>query len=663
MPARGAQWGEGATPWIIDCLTVLNAIDHPEFLVGMSVETLEERLQLGSTRLIVLLLFIECAWERRIGMEAVSARAVEPPDAVIAPVEWPIEELQARARELVGRSGGNLPTINDLRFSSRLAAVCKVGQSVRDALVDVAEGKSRADSSDQAALVDGLSRAIDGTARDEIAEIGEWAVVRRFDELQRARNLEMYRGRFGLDGHDGSTLQSVGQRYGLTRERVRQIVDKMLKAIADQPIWTPACDRCYAHYLSLLPAPKAVLVENETLRRLLGDHLSIEELERFAQVFLKRRATSSKASRNSVVGKRVRNVMVASKAQAKIAAAVHRWAVRIVGHVGAAQAEWVAAKATKETMKVVTEDHVKAMLHDAPDFEWLHEPTGWFWFRDLPRNRLANRLERMLCVGAERMPMEMVYAGLVRADRDKRWSVGKLQSTASTVLPPTLVVAEICRRLPFARVCGQGRVSASIECRPPEKVLGRVDMAILEAMRARGGVIRRGEARACVLASVDVTKITFEVLFGDAPFVSCIGRDLYALRGLPIDGERLAQATASIASDLAKQGAESASRLDVKRGDGRLSWTVTLTDAMARNYLVPVPARASDGLTEGSCVVSGIATGSVDVLPMRRARGSGWRLRGMAPLLIPRIPVGGRVRLDLNIAAREVSVALVHGAG
>ncbi|WP_308389953.1 sigma factor-like helix-turn-helix DNA-binding protein [Acidithiobacillus sp. AMEEHan] len=29
--------------------------------------------------------------------------------------------------------------------------------------------------------------------------------------------------RFGLDGNDGATLEEVGSRLGLTRERVRQI--------------------------------------------------------------------------------------------------------------------------------------------------------------------------------------------------------------------------------------------------------------------------------------------------------------------------------------------------------------------------------------------------------------------------------------------------------
>ena len=37
------------------------------------------------------------------------------------------------------------------------------------------------------------------------------------------RQQEVIRGRYGLDGKEGLTLQAIGNRYGITRERVRQI--------------------------------------------------------------------------------------------------------------------------------------------------------------------------------------------------------------------------------------------------------------------------------------------------------------------------------------------------------------------------------------------------------------------------------------------------------
>jgi len=47
------------------------------------------------------------------------------------------------------------------------------------------------------------------------------------------RSAEVLRVRFGLDGDDPMTLDDIGEQFGLTRERIRQIEKKSLKALAD----------------------------------------------------------------------------------------------------------------------------------------------------------------------------------------------------------------------------------------------------------------------------------------------------------------------------------------------------------------------------------------------------------------------------------------------
>ena len=53
-----------------------------------------------------------------------------------------------------------------------------------------------------------------------------------FDELTEKQR-EVLSRRFGLRGHESSTLEEVGREIGLTRERVRQIQVEALRRLRD----------------------------------------------------------------------------------------------------------------------------------------------------------------------------------------------------------------------------------------------------------------------------------------------------------------------------------------------------------------------------------------------------------------------------------------------
>jgi len=46
------------------------------------------------------------------------------------------------------------------------------------------------------------------------------------------RSVEIVQRRFGLTAHPGETLEKIGKRYGITRERVRQIIAEAIKSVA-----------------------------------------------------------------------------------------------------------------------------------------------------------------------------------------------------------------------------------------------------------------------------------------------------------------------------------------------------------------------------------------------------------------------------------------------
>src|SRR6476659_3917497 len=63
--------------------------------------------------------------------------------------------------------------------------------------------------------------------RDELRQLGE--LLGQIDERE-ARILKL---RYGLDGEDPMTLKEIGERIGLTRERVRQIEHETLRKLRD----------------------------------------------------------------------------------------------------------------------------------------------------------------------------------------------------------------------------------------------------------------------------------------------------------------------------------------------------------------------------------------------------------------------------------------------
>lgn len=51
-------------------------------------------------------------------------------------------------------------------------------------------------------------------------------------ETLNSKEKEVLELRFGLNGKEPSTLESIGNKYNLTRERIRQIENKALKRIS-----------------------------------------------------------------------------------------------------------------------------------------------------------------------------------------------------------------------------------------------------------------------------------------------------------------------------------------------------------------------------------------------------------------------------------------------
>lgn len=104
------------------------------------------------------------------------------------------------------------------------------------------------------------------------------------------RRADIFSIRYGVDGEASSTLQAIGDRYGLTKERIRQIVQKMVNRSTELRLKTTHIDRLHAAVGPILPAPVGVI--DTEVRDILGESLSIVSADRFCREILGRKVAA-----------------------------------------------------------------------------------------------------------------------------------------------------------------------------------------------------------------------------------------------------------------------------------------------------------------------------------------------------------------------------------
>lgn len=137
-----------------------------------------------------------------------------------------IRRLTMKMHEVLGRD----PTDEELGEELGLTAA-RVAQlrtaAIRPASLDAPIGND-GDSSSYAEIVrDDKAELPDSTFRDKNIH----GLVREFLSTLDEREATILEYRFGLDGGDERTLEEVGQKFGVTRERIRQIQNIALRKL------------------------------------------------------------------------------------------------------------------------------------------------------------------------------------------------------------------------------------------------------------------------------------------------------------------------------------------------------------------------------------------------------------------------------------------------
>lgn len=180
-PTKGYHISTYATEWI------RHAIQR-----ALSTRGREIRTPAHAIEKITKMLKVETALERELGRKPTTAEIAERTDFS----EKKVEELRKY-------SSRRAYSLQEPRYTSEDSSNATIEDTIENEQVQSS-----------------LERAIEQRRAEE---------VRRSLELLSSRDREVLTSRFGIGDDQDQTLRKVGKRYGLTRERIRQIEAKALQ--------------------------------------------------------------------------------------------------------------------------------------------------------------------------------------------------------------------------------------------------------------------------------------------------------------------------------------------------------------------------------------------------------------------------------------------------
>lgn len=327
-----------------------------------------------------------------------------------------------------------------------------------------------------------------------------------------SRNNKIASMYFGLDGAGGCTLEDIGQEFGLTRERVRQICTRIASRIQGRRHSTPllrrAIQQIRAHLPQKVEAVEAYLHDDGLTRkpfridgiinaaRLLGETIdfSIARVAKHRMIVL--------GDTSADTGVIIRSAI----------AAVRRW--------GAVTITDIAIDVSEQLQRDISEAMVVESLECVASCDWLDEHKSWFTLRQVQNNRLATRIRKILSV-APAIQVSDLRRGIARHYSMEGFS------------PPSPVLLQLCAGMGWCtavgnEVCAVSRIDWM-------SVLEGAEKRLVEILLRHGSVMHRRDLE-LESAKGGVSSATFQMCLSNSPVLERLAAGVYGIRGARIEG-------------------------------------------------------------------------------------------------------------------------------
>ena len=336
--------------------------------------------------------------------------------------------------------------------------------------------------------------------------------------------------RLGWGGEDPKTLQDCGDLFGLTRERVRQILEREGKRLPKFPILFPQLDAALSLLEGASPVPASVAANLLVERRISRHPFSPISLLQVAEI-LGRKTTLLVTM---VKGERI----VASGSQDRMLGTTLRIARGLAGQAGVASVYQVIDGVNESAEKMepfdadrqpINEDDVRRILATNQNCEFLDQ--DWFWFPGLPegRNRLENIVKKILSVTSPQR-ISNLREGVRRAFKFR--SSSNIRYRSLTV-PPHSVLGRFLERHPEFRVDAES--VGAVKPLNYRNWLGEGEQVLVDVFRTSpSGVLdRKTLIDECVKRGLNENTVSVYTTYSS--ILEHLGIDLWKLRGVQVD--------------------------------------------------------------------------------------------------------------------------------
>ncbi len=484
-----------------------------------------------------------------------------------------LESLAAAPGVLDGRLTAEAEALGELSRSARVFFDDpRLGKHLRrldgtaDTLAQLAEqiARRRRDPPDPGQLTTRLRQL-----RQRIEHLGKIDLRQELTEIfslsASPRDGKIVAAYYGWDGEGGKTLEELGRRYGLSRERIRQVCVRAVKLHRGGRVFAPRLDRTLALVARQVPiAGKA-----------LGDRLLASGEEPCwlpPECILRAAEFLGRKPAFAVVRLGAAELVVKPDCR-KLPARVLQVARHAALGQGIASVAEIGKELERQRSGKINPALVRLVLETQHDCVWLDAGRNWFRLEPTPYG-LGSTIGKVLAV-APRIPIIKLREAIRRSRRSPR------------KVPPRSVLAAFCGDLAGVRV--EDNVVIADVPRDWRKVLSGIEAKIVAVLRRHGPMLERNVLEE-LCTRKGMNRFSFNAMLMSSPVITQLGRSVYGLVGTRASRKEilaLAECRRSAAAAKVLQGHGEAD-------DGRLWLAYRLSKAVISGGVTTVPAAVQD---------------------------------------------------------------------